>query len=42
MEYHPTSPMLFVSIVLGLTTITFLFLGAKKAFFEPYTGPDET
>jgi hypothetical protein len=30
MEYHPTPPMLF------------LVLGGKKAFFEPYNGPDES
>jgi hypothetical protein len=28
--------------VLGMSTLIFLGLGAKKAFFEPYTGPDET
>jgi len=42
MEYHPTPPELFIAIVLGMTTLTFLVLGGKKAFFEPYTGPDET
>jgi len=42
MEYVPTSPMLFVGIVLGMTALTFLILGGRKAFFEPYSGPDET
>jgi len=28
--------------VLGLSTLIFLGLGAKKALFEPYNGPDET
>lgn len=36
-----TSPEVFVAIVLGMTILCFLGLGAKKAFFEPYTGPDE-
>lgn len=40
-DFH-TSPEVFMFIVLGLTTLIFLGLGAKKAFFEPYTGPDET
>jgi hypothetical protein len=42
MEYVPTSPQLFICIVLGMACLTFLGLGAKKAFFEPYSGPDET
>jgi hypothetical protein len=33
---------LFIAIVLGMACLSFLGLGAKKAFFEPYTGPDET
>lgn len=40
--YTPTSPELFVAIVLGMTITIFLGLGAKKAFFDPYNGPDET
>jgi hypothetical protein len=42
MEYHPTPPMLFIGIVLGMTALSFLVLGGKKAFFEPYNGPDES
>lgn len=42
MHDFQTSPEVFIFIVLGLSTIIFLVLGAKKAFFEPYTGPDET
>ena len=41
MEYVPTPWPLFVAIVLGMTALTFLLLGGKKAFFEPYNGPDE-
>jgi hypothetical protein len=42
MQDYQTDPALFVFIVLFLSTVIFLGLGAKKAFFEPYTGPDET
>ncbi len=37
-----TPPEVFVGIVLGVSLLIFLGLGAKKAFFEPYTGPDES
>ncbi|OPZ83031.1 MAG: hypothetical protein BWY75_03182 [bacterium ADurb.Bin425] len=37
-----TKPELFVAIVLGVSLLVFLGLGAKKAFFEPYSGPDES
>ena len=42
MEYHPTQWPVFIAIVLGMTALTFLVLGGRKAFFEPYSGPDET
>jgi hypothetical protein len=44
MEAAPvgTPYMVFIGIVLGMTALSFLVLGVKKAFFEPYTGPDET
>jgi hypothetical protein len=42
MDYHATPYMLFIGIVLGMTCISFLLCGGKKAFFEPYTGPDES
>ncbi|MDP3510496.1 MAG: hypothetical protein WC028_29740 [Candidatus Obscuribacterales bacterium] len=41
MQDFQTQPVVFIFIVLGVSAFTFLFLGAKKAFFEPYTGPDE-
>lgn len=42
MPYDGTSPQLFVAIVIGFSIFIFLGLGAKKAFFEPYEGPDES
>jgi hypothetical protein len=42
MGYYIYPWPLFVAIVLGMTALTFLVLGGKKAFFEPYTGPDES
>lgn len=42
MPYEGTSPQLFVAIVLGMSLLIFLGLGAKKVFFEPYEGPDES
>ncbi len=42
MQSFETQPVIFIFIVLGFSTFTFLALGARKAFFEPYTGPDET
>jgi len=41
MHDFQTDPIIFIFIVLGFSTFTFLALGARKAFFEPYTGPDE-
>ena len=42
MPVPQTSPEVFIAIVLGTSLLIFLGLGAKKAFFEPYTGPDES
>ncbi len=42
MTTFQTDPVIFIFIVLGFSTFTFLALGARKAFFEPYSGPDET
>ncbi len=33
--YNANLPMMFIGIVLGMTALTFLVLGGKKAFFEP-------
>lgn len=41
-QYMGTQPMVFVGIVLGVSLLIFLGLGAKKALFDPYTGPDES
>jgi hypothetical protein len=42
MPTFETPAPVFIFIVLGLSTLIFLGLGAKKALFEPYNGPDET
>ena len=42
MNDFETDPVVFIFIVLGFSTFIFLALGAKRAFFEPYAGPDET
>ena len=39
-DYHQTSPILFVALVL-VWPVIMLFMGAWKALFEPYSGPEE-
>ncbi len=39
-DYHMTSPVLFVALVL-VWPVIMLFMGAWKALFEPYAGPEE-
>ena len=36
MEYVPTTPILFIAIVLGYLALSVFFLGGKKVYFEPY------
>lgn len=39
-DYHMTDPFVFVALVL-VWPVIMLFMGAWKAFFEPYAGPEE-